>query len=226
MPRFHINRWTRFSLRTLFALMTLVCIVVGLWSVYVNPFRMQLQALASVQHLQGNATTTAATGPGWQRWLVVTMLGDEGYARVTSVDLRGCKVDDQSLGSLAGLRYVEVLQLDRTLITDDGLSAFLSMPHLRELHLRYTPITDRAAPLLAQLQNLKSVHLTGTKLTDLAVKDLSKLRNLETLFIRWTRITDPAAAQLAANLPDCAVYHHSLSQPTSANPTTPSTRTR
>src|SRR4051812_10842629 len=90
-------KWKSFSLRTLFVLMTICCLVVGAWSVYVNPYRRQLQSLAVVNALQGVTAKTGAEGSAWHRWLVTNFLGDEAFMRVTFVDLNGRQVDDAAL---------------------------------------------------------------------------------------------------------------------------------
>ena len=200
----------RFSLRTMFVLTTLVCVVVGMWSVYVNPFRRQLQSLAAVDRLQGNSAKMAAAGPTWQKWLVTTFLGDDAYVYVTEVDLANQKVSDADLRSLTGLTHLEKLSLDYTQITDDGAVALRSMPALKNLSMRYTGISDRSAEYLAALPALTNVYLTGTKLTDAAIENLGKERAAKELYIRWTKISDEGATRLAAALPNCAVYHHAL----------------
>jgi hypothetical protein len=206
----HLTRLRSFSLRTLFILMTLCCLVVGTWSVYVNPYRMQLRSLATVYRLQGNAQKSNAEGSGWQRWLVKTSLGEDTFVYVTEVDLRGCQVDDAALRSLTGLAHVETLKLDLTQITDDGIGALRSMPLLKTLHLRHTKLSDPAAATLAALPRLETVYLTGTRLTDDAVSVLAERTTMTTIFIRWTKITNAGAARLAAALPRCAVHHHAL----------------
>lgn len=210
MIAIRLPNWKRFSLRTLFVLMTLCCLVVGAWSVYVNPYRLQLQSLAAVNRLQGNSAKTGADGPGWHRWLVTTFLGEDAFIYVTHVDLAGRKVDDAALRSLAGLNHLEMLSLDYTQITDAGLATIRSMPKLKDLSLRYTNVADRGAAYLAAAPGLRTVHLTGTKITDAAVNDLAKSSALAEVYIRWTTISNEGAARLVAALPHCAVYHHAL----------------
>jgi hypothetical protein len=207
---FSLSRWKRFSLRTMFVLMTLVCVIVGAWSMYVNPYRLQMQSLAAVDRLQGNSAKTAAEGPKWQRWLVTTFLGDEAFVRVTEVDLAGKQVDDAALRAISGLTHLEKLTLDNTQITDNSAGILRSMPALKSVSMRYTNISDRCAAQLAVLPNLHSATLTGTKITDAAVDDLAKQHALKELYIRWTKITNKGAARLAAALPKCAVYYHAL----------------
>ena len=202
--------WKRFSLRTLFVLMTLVCLVVGTWSVYVNPYRHQLKSLAAVDRLQGNSAKTRAEGPAWHRWLVTTFLGDDAFVYVTQVDLANRKVADNDLRSLSGLTHLEKLTLDYTQITDDGAATLRSMPALKDLSMRYTGVSDRSAEYLATLPALTNLYLTGTKLSDAAIDNLAKHNAMKELYIRWTKISNDGATRLAAALPNCAVYHHAL----------------
>ena len=71
-PRFTL--WNRYSLRALFLLTTLCCVLLGLWSVYVEPFRRQARSIAAIQQYAAEVITEEADGPAWQRWLVTTML--------------------------------------------------------------------------------------------------------------------------------------------------------
>jgi hypothetical protein len=160
----------RFSLRTLFVLMTLCCLVIGAWSVYVNPYRLQSQSLTVVNRLQGTYVLTAIDGPAWHRWLVTTFLGEEAFTDVASVDLSGREVDDDALRSLAGLTHLEGLKLDYTKVTDAGLSTLRAMPKLKEVSLRYTSVGDRGAAIIAAEPELHTAFLTGTKITDKAVE--------------------------------------------------------
>jgi hypothetical protein len=190
--------------------MTLCCIVVGMWSVYVNPYRLQRRSLAAVYRLNGTAQLANAEGSQFQRWLVTTSLGDDAFVYVTEVDLRGQQVDDAALEQLSALAHVQTLKLDLTQITDAGIDVLRAMPRLKTLHLRHTKISDRSAATLAALPRLETVYLTGTKMTDAAVDDLARRSTMTTAYIRWTQITNEGAARLAAALPRCAVVHHAL----------------
>jgi hypothetical protein len=202
--------WKRFSLRTLFVLMTICCVLFGTWAAYVNPYRLQMQSLAAVSRLQGNSAKSPAEGPGWHRWLVTTLLGGEAFVRVTEVDLAHKSVDDDALRSLGGLIYLEKLSLDYTPITDAGLATLRSMQSLQHVSLRYTGISDRSAEHLATLPKLRTAYLTGTKITDVGADYLAKNQGMAELYVRWTQITDEGADRLAAALPECKVHHHAL----------------
>jgi hypothetical protein len=192
----------RYSLRTLFVLMTLCCVLFGTWAAYVKPYRLQMQSL--------NSAKLPEKGPGWHRWLVTTLLGEEAFVRVTEVDLAPKKVNDDALRSLGGLIYLEKLSLDYTPVADAGLATLRSMQNLQHVSLRYTDISDRGAEHLATLPNLRTAFLTGTKITDAGAQSLAKNQGMTELYIRWTQITDDGADRLAAALPECAVHHHAL----------------
>ena len=100
------KNWRRFSLRSLFILMTLCCLLFGAWAAYVNPYRHQQRSLAVVNRLQGNTVKAPADGPPWNGWLVTTLLGQDAFMQVTEVELNGKKVTDEELGRLGGLIYL------------------------------------------------------------------------------------------------------------------------
>jgi hypothetical protein len=200
----------RFSLRSMFILMTLCCVVFGLWAVYVNPYRLQLRSLAAVNRLKGESLVKTAEGLAWHRWLVTTTLGDNSFVTVTAVNLAGRNVNDDAIRSLTGLVHLEELALDYTPITDEGLAALRSMPKLDRLSLRFTNVSDRGVDYLLALPNLRRVMLMGTKVSDDAIPKLSKLQEISELYIRWTGISNDGADRLRSALPKCAVYHHAL----------------
>ena len=204
------TRWRSFSLRAMFALMTVCCIVLGVWSVYVDPFRRQAQSLAAVHRLQGQVYIDPAKGPAWQGWLVRKLLGDKAFVHVTKVDLSLGKVGDDELRSFAGLTFLKELHLDYTKVTDDGIAALGSMRDLTDLSLRYTSLSDRGLKSLCNLPRLEKLTVTGTQVSDVAVEDLARLKSLGELYIRWTRVTESGARNIERMLPGCSVYFHVL----------------
>jgi Leucine rich repeat len=204
-------RWRRFSLRSLFLLVSVCCLLLGGWSFYIDPFRMQAHSLAVAVRQQGDVVVVPASGPPWCRWIVAKMLGPDAFVEVVKLDLSRRPVDDAALRSLGGLIYLEKLDLDYTQITDASIPVLSSMPNLMSLSLRYDNLSDSSAPTLVKLANLQSLHLTGTHLSDSAVADLSRLPALNELYIRWTQISKAGAERLATSLPKCAVYFDALS---------------
>jgi Leucine Rich repeat len=210
MSKSSTARWQSFSLRTLFLLVSACCLMLGGWSIYVNPYRLQSQSLTSAACLQGEVIVLPASGPPWYRWIITSILGHDAFIQVIKLDLANKPIDDAELRTLGGLCYLQKLNLDHTQITDASIPALASMQDLMSLSARYTNLSDRSAPSIAQLQGLQSLSLTGTQLTDASVDKLGKLKELKELYIRWTRISNDGAEQLKKLLPDCAIYHSAL----------------
>src|SRR5215203_870244 len=120
----------RFSLRSLFALMTLCCVVFGVWAAYVSPYRQQQRSLGVAMRLDGSFKVSAAEGPAWQGWLVTTMLGKGTFAQITEVDLSNKNVRDADLHQLAGLIHLRKISLDYTPLTNDGIAVLKAMRKL------------------------------------------------------------------------------------------------
>jgi hypothetical protein len=203
----------RYSLRTLFVLMTLCCLLFGAWAVYVNPYRLQQRSVAAVNRLQGTVKKAQADGSVWQAWLVTTLLGEDSYAHVVEVDLNNKNVSDKDLPELFDLIYLRKLALDRTAVTDEGVATLRSMPQLQHISLRYTQVSDNGVAHLGEMPNLQTTHLTGTKITDAGISALAGHPQMTDLYIRWTDVTSAGAERLASALPQCAIHHHALAVP-------------
>lgn len=201
-------RWKQFSLRTFLILTSLFCIALGIWSVYVKPFRDQEIAQKAALKLGAQIEKTPAVGGDWHRWLVTTTLGPEGFVYVTHVDLTNQPIDDAQFSRLAGLRYLEHLRLDRTNITDQSAPTLATFRRLEFLSVRYTDLSDDGTEGLLSMPNLQTLYLTGTHAADGTVERLSQLPELRAVYVRWTDISERDAARLATSLPACAVYHH------------------
>jgi Leucine Rich repeat len=212
MPTIGRGRWSRFSLRGLFIVMTVCCVLLTLWSVYVNPFRRQAESMAALRPVSKSYSVKDFGGPAWHRWLVTKLLGEDSYAIVDDVSLRGLEIDDELMRKLGGLTLLRTLSLEQTQVTDAGLATLDSMRGLRSLSLSYSQITDRGIARLQSLPQLDRLALTGTRITDAAVPDLAKLPAVKILFLRWTDMTDDGAERLRALLPECSVYHEALSK--------------
>ncbi len=180
----------------------------GVWTIYVQPFRDQHQASQLIQKCNGSIQAETADGSAWQRWLVVRMLGEDQFVHVLRVDLRNAKPNTETLELLQSLRFVRQLYLDHT-ETDDGiLKKIASLPELRVLSLSYTKVTHEGLESLNKRQSLKKLYLTGTNVNDRSVETLNGFDSLQQLFLRWTKVTEQGVAQLRSQLPNCQVHHH------------------
>jgi hypothetical protein len=206
-------------MRTLLVLMSICCVAMGTWSVYVQPFRDQAASLAKVAELGGTTTSVSANGPDWQRRLVETILGKDQFINVQTADLRNCRVNAADVETLAGLRYLKSFLLDRAEVNDSNVAVLKVMSPLEELSLTYTQVSDDGLRQLTQLANLHTLHLTGAPITDASVEELSAMLSLRELYIRWTKISPDGVARLRQALPACAIHHHVLRQspPATAN---------
>ena len=180
------RRWFQYSLRTLFVLLTVLCV----WlAVTVNRARKQREAVAAIEELGGvvyydfqvdnsrGLLRAKLPGPKWLRELV----GDEYFVSVHFVDLGNTQVTDAQLEHLKGLSNLQALVLDRTQVTDAGLEHLKGLTNLQTLSLRNCRITGAGLEHLKGLTNLQSLNLRDTRITDAGLVHLKGLTNLEWL---------------------------------------------
>jgi hypothetical protein len=142
------RRWAQFSLTTLFVVVTVLCVGLG---IVVAPVARQRRAVAVIEALNGrvgyvpNKTLRKAFSRPFRLWLPRDYL-----VEVKWVDLTGTQVTDARLADLQGLPRLESLSLMGTPVTDDGLAQLHRPTRLRNLNLLYThQVTDAG---LAQLR--------------------------------------------------------------------------
>ena len=210
MTKRETYRRLRFSVGSLLIVTSIICVTMGFWSVYVDPYRAQAVSRDKVQSLGGQWHSTPATGSQWHRWLVETMLGAGEFAEIDEVDLRKCQVDNNELGALSGLKWVRVIYLDRAEVTDDNIYVISNLTRLVTLSLAYTQVTDRGIAQLRQLENLDTLTLTGVPISDESIPPFETLASLRELYIRWTKISPAGAREIEETLPTCSVFHHSI----------------
>ena len=117
--------------------------------------------------------------PAWLR----SLLGDDFFAKVYGVNLRGDDASNVVLEDLKGLPQLRALYLDQTKFTDSELGNLKRLRHLQQLGLDRTQIGDAA------LENFKG------------------LTELNVLFLRFTKVTDEGVKDLQQALPNCTIYH-------------------
>ncbi|MBA3481520.1 MAG: hypothetical protein H0T51_06870 [Pirellulales bacterium] len=211
-----LRRGSRFGMRTLLLATSVVCIAMGAWTIYVQPFRAQAASRARVGDLGGKTSAVTATGPDWHRWLVETMVGSDQFIHVDRADLRGCRVSAADVPPIAGLRYLKTLYLDRAEVTDENIAALARMSELEELSLTYTSISDEGLARIAALPSLRTLHLTGIPITDASLGSLAHAPWLREIYIRWTKVTPDGVERLRRALPNCQIHHHVIQAPAAA----------
>ncbi len=112
------RRWFQFSLRTLLLLTAASAVLLGLWTIYVAPYRAQSRAAAALRELGAELTVEPADGPAWLRKLV----GEEYFVNVTKCELHQQAVTDTDLLHLKGLTKLQNLDLSWTQVTDAGVA--------------------------------------------------------------------------------------------------------
>lgn len=201
------SRLKRFSIRSLLIATGLLCVLLGCWSAYVQPYRNQAASLAQLDRLGAATSSVGADGPAWQRWLVEAFAGPEAFVEVRTADLRGIKVVGEQFETLRGLIFLESLRLDRTPLADDNVNAIGQLMRLNSLSIAYTKVTDRGFRTLASLPRLEKIYLTGVPITDASLIEMVEMPSVREFYIRWTKISDEGAERLRRQLPKCEVHH-------------------
>jgi Leucine Rich repeat len=166
-------------------------------------------------------------GPEWLR----SVLGDDLFVSVTTVDLTNARITDMNLGDLKRLPELTALKLyksalgDReveqigeliqleslnialTKVGDAEFKRFARLKQLRALRLDGTAVGDDAVNFISDLSHLESLYLDFTRVTDAGVEPLAKLHTLRTLSLRGTDVTDAGAQKLGQALPNCWIRY-------------------
>jgi len=161
------RRWLQFSLRTLFVVVTVFCVWMG---IIAKQARDQKQAVEMIRDMGGMVlyqyqvdqfqssrvilVTDKTTdlpfprppGPEWLRRIV----GDEYFFTVASIYLDGPHFTDASLLVAGQLTDAKFLRLDNTQITDAGLVNVKGLTNLQMLSLGTTQVTEEGVKQLQQ----------------------------------------------------------------------------
>ena len=171
------RRWLQFSLRTMFVVVTVFCVVLGTIGVQIKKARDRRQAVAAIRELGGaiafqhQLDRTEPPGPEW-------------FRQVAFVQLHGPRVNDASLAAIKPFTELKSLTLVATKITDDGLVHLKGLTNLQLLDLRSTKITDDGLNHMKGLTNLSWIDLRGTQVTTYGVKKLQQaLPNCDITYI-------------------------------------------
>ena len=213
------RRWRlpRFSLRTLFVVLTALCLLCGWW------FNKALRQRAAVQRfyfLTADRQDRDLTTMGYRyrgqdeyykpiipKWLhpLRDLIGEEAFGEVTGVQLLDTAASNDDLLYLADVPLCERIWLSETRVTDEGILHLRACPKLRFLALNNTQITDHGLQTIAEFKTLESLSLDNTQVTDAGLVHLQSLPNLKELWLRGTGITDAGYRQLQAALPRCEI---------------------
>lgn len=185
------GRLGKFSLRSLFVLVTAVA--VALW-LFVLPAVRQKRAIDYFERIGGTVIQSEGRDV-IRRWLG-RILGHEYALDAVELDLSGTRISDQGLAYLQDLEGLRSLSLYGTSVTDAGLVHLAPLTGLQKLWLDRTDITDAGLAHLAPLQALEELWLDRSKVSDAGIERLAKLSALEGLSLSGLKVSDAGLAHL------------------------------
>jgi hypothetical protein len=190
------RRWLQFGLPTLLGLVTVLCVVLGLW---VQRAERQRRAVAAIRALGGevgydyeaDGDTDELPGPDW----LCRLLSVDYFSDVLMVDWP--TATNAGLDKLDGLGELDRLSLHfNSHITDEGLPRIGALKNLRMLSLCGTSVTDRGLVHLGALTRLEWLNLNNTAVTDLGLVDVGRLPKLKALYLDNTQVTGTGLVHL------------------------------
>jgi len=220
-PKPKRRRWYQFSLRTLLIVVLVLSLPLGWIGWKLEKAREQRKAVeailkegASVWYDYQMKKETGVLipgaeppGPAWLRKL----LGDDVFADVVQVFLRGDNVDSQ-LKQIKGFTKMRTLHTYKH-VTDAGLEHITGMKELKILSLDGSQITDEGLAHLSGLTELRLLMLSRTQITDAGLRHLNGLTKLTGLHVVDTRVTDDGAIELQEVLPNCEIVLRVTGEP-------------
>jgi hypothetical protein len=162
------KRRFRYRLRTLFALLTIVAVVLTLLPYEAREYQARKQRVQRTVESLGGKITVVGHGknssPG-ANWLSVRLgYVDEREPR-WEVDLAGKQVTLELVRELSKGRWIRALDLSNTDVSDDALQYLANIDMLRVLRLANSRITDAGLGHLERLKWLAILDVHGTVAT-------------------------------------------------------------
>jgi Leucine Rich repeat len=201
------RRWLRFSLRTIFVLVTLYC---GWLAFLTVRAREQHRAVDRIEQLHGAVAygfeiddegnwkrNAQPLVPAWVRG----RMGEDYFRRVAIVNFHeNADPTDDDLQVLERLSEVQQLSFSNCRrITDDGLPHLSNLANLKILVLDGTRIAGPGLRNLLPLGHLEGLTFSSTPLSDDGLENLAALPNLKWLHLNDTNITDDGLQRLSTS---------------------------
>jgi hypothetical protein len=192
------RRWLRFSLRTLFVLLTVAGIALGYVAWRVNVVRNQRQVLAEIQKLNASISFVhnvtpprLPPGPPWLR----RILGEDFFYEVDQIAIFNDRATDDTLARIASLSRCDSLIVRSNQITDVGMKHLLRIRKMRSLEIESPRVTVAGFERLRDFP-VEALHLRGANVDDTWMPQIARLRHVLYLSIRRTNVTDAGLAEL------------------------------
>jgi internalin A len=122
----------------------------------------------------------------------------EPLTQLTSLNLRGNRIDAAGAAALAALTQIKTLNLGYNQIGAAGASALAALTQLTTLNLEYNQIGDVGAASLAALSKLTTLNLGYNQIGPAGASALAIFRQLTSLILTRNKIGAAGAASLAA----------------------------
>lgn len=136
--------------------------------------------------------------------LVLPIANQQNQLEVSAVNAHG--FTDAQAGLLTKLNQQIIwLKLADTQLTDVALSSIAQLKNLQKLHLERTRVTDSGLRQLRALPYLEYLNLYGTAITDAGLAELTSLKSLRTVYVWQTQVTAAGLATLKKALPGVEV---------------------
>jgi len=161
------RRWFQFSLRTLFVVMTVFAVWLGL---RVHEGRKQQRAIAVIEELSGRYFYYYDADPHYQTSMAMMLMVSTGEPPAGTVRPQWLRrwVPDEYLADIV---WVNV---GYRRATDEHLRAIGALKSLRRLDLTQTDVTDEGLQHLYGCKRLEEVYLVNSEVTEQGVGELQE----------------------------------------------------
>lgn len=210
------RRWLRFSLASLLAVTTVLCILLA---IFFNRVRRQERAVRAIEAAGGHIvfdyqqdyldrnpllsdySRAPVPGASWLR----EYLGDDLFRSPVHVTLGTTvetlssqrRIDDALLVEhLGGVRTADYLSIDSSHVTDAAMPYIAAMHRVENLDLTTPQVTDTGLSYLAGMRQLVSLRLECEQVTDAGLAHLKGLDQLANLALLCPRLTPDGIRQL------------------------------
>jgi hypothetical protein len=197
------RRWLRFSLRTFFLLVTVLCVWLG---IRVNQARRQKEAVEALrmrgfyvnyEHWRSDQypeyfnSSRELPVPTWLR----NLAGDDFFQKAVAIRFVPTSSDDDCI-HLAALPHIEGLYVGGrgNDVSDVGLAHLPRPDRLVHFNAASTLVGDGFVKRLANANGLETLELSGTRVTDEGLQALPRLPKLKQLGLGNTQIGDKGLA--------------------------------
>ena len=178
----------RFSLRSLFVVMTAFAIV---FAIVAAKVRKSLDPAGIRETIERHGGTVDVDGirrcaPNW----VQTLLGTEYDGNIVCVHFFDAEVSDDALLCLRRLPFLKTICVQDCSISDDTVSHLRRLDSARDLYFINTDIGDTGVARLKGMESLDILGLARTKITDKSMEHVTHMPALRILDVRRTGVTD------------------------------------